>query len=193
MADAAPASGQITQLLQRWTQGDARAFDEIVPIVYEELRTLARTLLQRERRGHTLGCTALVHEAFLRLVDQTQTDWKCRAHFFGSAARAMRRVLVDHARARNAQKRGEGNEPVALEFVKAAVEPNVDILALDQALDELSAFDPERALLVEMRYFGGLSIEETAAMMERSAATVKRDWTLARAWLYRRMTGEAIN
>lgn len=191
MGETSAASGQITQLLHRWAEGDVRAFDEMVPIVYDELRALARTLLQQERKGHTLGSTALVHEAFLRLVDQTRTDWKCRAHFFGSAARAMRRVLMDHARARNTLKRGEGTDAVSLDMVEAFIEPNVDLLALDRALDELSVFDPERAQLVEMRYFGGLSIEETAALMERSAASVKRDWTLARAWLYRRITGEA--
>lgn len=191
MGEASAAAGKITLLLHRWADGDARAFDEMVPIVYDELRALARILLQRERKGHTLGCTELVHEAFLRLVDQTKTDWKCRAHFFGSAARAMRRVLVDHARARNAMKRGEGMEAVSLDRVEANIEPNVDVLALDRALDELGVFDPERAQLVEMRYFGGLSIEETAALMERSATSVKRDWTVARAWLYRRITGEA--
>lgn len=192
MSDGKQATGQITQLLQRWSGGDATAFDEMVPVVYGELRVLARTLLQKERQGHTLGCTALVHEAFLRLVDQTQTDWKCRSHFFGSAARAMRRVLVDHARARNALKRGEGIEFVDLDFVKAAVEPGVDILALDAALDEFTAFDPDKARLVELRYFAGLSIEETAALMDRSATSVKRDWTVARAWLYRRITGDAL-
>ncbi|MFN7936224.1 MAG: sigma-70 family RNA polymerase sigma factor [Bryobacteraceae bacterium] len=191
MGETSAAAGQITLLLDRWARGDAQAFEEMVPIVYDELRVLARTLLHHERKGHTLGCTALVHEAFLRLVDQTKTDWKSRAHFFGSAARAMRRVLVDHARARKALKRGKGVDAVSLDFVDAAMEPNVDVLALDRALDELSAFDPERAQLVEMRYFGGLSVEETAALMERSTTSVKRDWTLARAWLYRRITGEA--
>jgi RNA polymerase sigma factor (TIGR02999 family) len=181
----------LTLLLDRWAAGDKKAFEDLVPAVYEELRRLARMLLLNEQRGHTLGCTALVHEAYLRLVDQTRTDWSGRAHFFGAAARAMRRVLVDHARAKKAAKRGEGAVAVELDQVTLSVEPNLDVLALDRALEELAGFDPERARIVELRYFGGLSVEEAAAIVGTSPATVKRDWAVARAWLYRRMTGEA--
>ncbi|HBY63162.1 MAG TPA: RNA polymerase subunit sigma-70 [Solibacterales bacterium] len=183
----------LTLLLSRWSEGDAGAFDQIVPLVYDELRRLARLLLRTERAGHTLGCTALVHEAYLRLVDQTQSDWNSRAHFFGAAARAMRRVLVDHARARNALKRGEGAVPEDIGLIALAVEPDLDVLALDCALDEFAGFDPERARVVELRFFGGLSIEETAAIMGSSPATVKRDWAAARAWLYQKMKGGAGN
>jgi RNA polymerase sigma factor (TIGR02999 family) len=193
MAEADPPAPQLTQLLERWTQGDQSAFDELVPAVYDELRRLARLLLLNERAGHTLGCTALVHEAYLRLVGQTRTDWIGRAHFFGAASRAMRRVLVDHARARNAVKRGDGAVAVELDQVMLAIEPDLDVVALDRALEELAAFDLERARIVELRFFGGLSVEETAAIVGSSPATVKRDWTVARAWLYKRMKGEAEN
>lgn len=191
MADEVRPAPQLTQLLERWTQGDQSAFDELVPAVYGELRRLARLLLLNERAGHTLGCTALVHEAYLRLVSQTRTDWIGRAHFFGAASRAMRRVLVDHARARKAIKRGDGAVAVELDQVMLAIEPNLDVVALDRALAELAAFDAERARIVELRFFGGLSVEETAAIVGSSPATVKRDWTVARAWLYNRMKGKA--
>lgn len=190
MADEVRPAPQLTQLLERWTQGDQSAFDELVPAVYGELRRLARLLLLNERPGHTLGCTALVHEAYLRLVSQTRTDWIGRAHFFGAASRAMRRVLVDHARARKAIKRGDGAVAVELDQVMLAIEPNLDVVALDRALEELAAFDAERARIVELRFFGGLSVEETAAILGSSPSTVKRDWTVARAWLYKRMKGE---
>lgn len=186
-----PAQATVTALLDSWTQGDEAAFDRMVPLVYDELRRVARVLLLQERRGHTLGCTALVHEAYLRLVDQNHTDWPNRAYFFGAAARAMRRVLLDHARAKNAQKRGDGAVPVDLDSVTLAVDPDFDMIALDRALDQLTAFDPERARIVELRYFGGLSIEETAAVVNSSPATVKRDWAVARAWLFQRITGES--
>lgn len=187
--DSSPPE-DVSQLLLDWKRGDARAMDRLMPILYEELKRLARHHLRGEASGHTLQTTAVVHEAYLRLVG-ADVAWEGRRHFFAVAAQVMRRVLVDHARARNTLKRGEGVDAVSLDLVDAAMEPNVDVLALDRALDELSAFDPERAQLVEMRYFGGLSIEETAALMERSTTSVKRDWTLARAWLYRRITGEA--
>lgn len=181
----------LTLMLERWASGDQSAFEELVPLVYTELRRLARLLLLNERKGHTLGCTALVHEAYLRLVDQTRMDWNGRAHFFGAAATAMRRVLVDHARARRAVKRGAGAEGMELDRVVLGVELDLDVLALDHALEELAAFDPEGARMIELRFFGGLSVEETAAVMGTSPATVKREWTAARAWLYRRMRGEA--
>ena len=192
MSRAGDPALPLTQLLRRWTAGDEQAFEELVPLVYEELRRLAKMLLQREAAGHTLNCTALVHEAYLRLMGPSTTDWESRYHFFGAAARAMRRVLVDHARARNAGKRGEGVVPVELNQASLAFEIDLDILALDRALEELSSFDPVRARIVELRYFGGLSIEETAALTGSSPATVKRDWTAARAWLFRRMTGSPL-
>lgn len=190
MTEVADPTGRITLLLDRWSNGDTKAFEEMVPLVYTELKRLAQHLLKNERSGHTLQSTALVHEAYLRLVDQTRIGWNGRAHFFGAAARAMRRVLVDHARARNAQKRGDGAVRVDLDHVTIAVEPDLDVLALDRALDELAAFDPERARIVELRYFGGLSVEEAAAILDSSPATVKRHWTVARAWLFRRISGE---
>lgn len=179
----------ITKLLHRWSAGEDGAFDEVVPLVYQELRRLARVLLSSERPGHTLGCTALVHEVYLRLAGQIRTGWVNRSHFFGAAARAMRRVLVDHARARKSAKRGLGEAIEPLDRVQLAVEPDLDILALDLALEEFAAFDPERARVVELRFFAGLSIEETAAVLDASPATVKRDWAVARAWLYQRMRG----
>jgi RNA polymerase sigma factor (TIGR02999 family) len=191
MEEAGWAQPQLTQLLERWSAGDRTAFEELVPAVYAELRRLARLLLLNERRGHTLGCTALVNEAYLRLVDQTRTDWNGRAHFFGAAATAMRMVLVDHARARKAVKRGEGAVAVELDQVVLAVEPDIDVIALDCALEELASFAPEGARLIELRFFGGMSVEETAAVMGTSPATVKRNWSAARAWLYRRLNGAA--
>jgi len=185
--DANPAP--ITQLLSRWSAGDAGAFDALVPLVYGELRRLARLLLSGERSGHTLSCTGLVHEAYLRLAGPTQIDWTNRAHFFGAASRAMRRVLVDHARGRSALKRGEGVVPEELDQVVLAVEPDLDVIALDRALEEFTALDPDRAKVVELRFFGGLSIEETAEVVGSSPATVKRDWSAARAWLFQRMKG----
>lgn len=184
----------LTELLQRWQRGDRAAFDEAVPVVYEELRRLARVLLQNERGGHTLGCTALVHEAYLRLCGASGgsgASLQVRAHFFGAAARAMRRVLVDHARARKAVKRGEGHAMLELDQVAIGVDPNLDVLALDLALDELQEKDPERARIVELRFFAGLSLEEAAALLGCSESTLKRDWAFARAWLYRRIAGEA--
>ncbi|MCZ2148783.1 MAG: sigma-70 family RNA polymerase sigma factor [Bryobacterales bacterium] len=183
----------LTQLLQRWTAGDEQAFEELVPLVYEELRRLAKVMLAREKPGHTLNCTALVHEAYLRLVGRSTTDWESRSQFFGAAARAMRRVLVDHARARHAKKRGDGVTPLELDEASLSIEMDLDVLSLDRALEELAALDPERAKVVELRYFGGLSIEETAALTRTSPATVKRDWLAARAWLFRRMTGFALH
>lgn len=184
----------LTELLQRWQRGDKAAFDQAVPVVYEELRRLARILLLNERAGHTLGCTALVHEAYLRLCGASGgsgASWQARSHFFGAAARAMRRVLVDHARAKKALKRGEGQVAVELDQVFLDVDPNLDVLALDLALDELEALDAERARIVELRFFAGLSLKEAAALLQCSEATLKRDWAFARAWLYRRITGEA--
>jgi RNA polymerase sigma factor (TIGR02999 family) len=194
MEPESPA-GEVTQLLLRWRAGDETALEALVPLVYEELRAMARRHLNRERGSHTLQRTALVHEAFLRMVDQTQVDWKSRSQFLGVASQMMRRVLVDHARRRGAAKRGAGAERVDLDAALAAdegaAEPpanEVDFEAVHQALGRLEALDPDQGRLVELRFFGGLSIEETAAVLEISPATAKREWAVARAFLQRELT-----
>ena len=180
-------SHDVTQLLSQWTDGDPRALDELLPLVYDELRRLARIYLQRERSEHTLQSTALVHEAYLRLVNQ-DVSWQNRAHFFGIAAQMMRRVLVDHARGRNASKRGDGVCRVTLdEEIMGAGEKDVDVIALDEALTSLAKFDPQQSRIVELRFFSGLSIEDTSEVLKISPATVKRDWAMAKAWLHREM------
>jgi RNA polymerase sigma factor (TIGR02999 family) len=181
----------ITRLLGRWSEGDGEAFRSLMPLVYEELRRLADSHLRRERAEHTLQPTALVHEAYLRLSGLTEMRLENRAHFFGAAAEVMRRVLVDHARRRNAGKRGGGVRPEAeLDVaVETPIDLRLDLLALDRALDELAAVAPEKARVVELRYFGGLSVEETGEFLSVSPATVKRHWQFARAWLYRRVSG----
>lgn len=188
--------GPITRLLQRWTAGDARALDRVVPLVYEELRRLARRHLRGERAGHTLQSTGLVHEAFLRLSRESEVQWESRAQFFALASRLMRHVLVDHARARRADKRGGGATLLSLEDAIAAgrepaTGPVLDVLALDEALSRLERLDPRQGEVVELRFFGGLSVEETAEALEVSPATVKREWTCARAWLLRELGGGA--
>lgn len=181
---------EITGLLQQWSAGDQRALEELIPAVYEELRILARHHLSGEAGPRTLQPTALVHETFLRLVGLNRTQWSGRAHFFGAAAQVMRRVLVDEARRRKSLKRGSGVEPDELEqLLPVIVDANLDLLDLDLALQELTAMDPERARLVELRFFGGLSIEEAAAALDVSTATANRDWVLVRSWLYRRLNG----
>ena len=175
----------VTRLLLRLTEGEPAALEDLLPLVYAELRRLAASYLRRERAGHTLQPTALVHEAYIRLVDQTQVRWQNRAHFFGVAAQMMRRILVDHARHQQAEKRGG-------EFQKISLDENIDVsgeraselIVLDEALDRLAALDPQKARVVEMRFFGGLSVEETAEVMGVSAPTVKRQWRMAKAWLY---------
>lgn len=180
--------GAVTQLLRAWSAGDADARDRLLPIVYAELRRQAAAYLRRERPDHTLAATALVHEAYLRLVGQ-EAPFANRAHFFALAASMMRRVLVDHARARAAAKRPRPELQVTIDDAMPAEEPRaLELLGLDRALVELAAFDPRQARLVELRYFGGLTATETAAVMEVSPTTVKREWNLARAWLYRRLT-----
>jgi RNA polymerase sigma-70 factor (ECF subfamily) len=180
----------LTVLLRAWSAGDAAALDALVQIVYAELRAQARRHLSKERRNHTLQPTALVHETFLRLQGQRRAQWQNRRHFFAVAAQTMRRVLVDHARARIAAKRGAGRTLVPLEdAAEPACSPAVDVLALDQALQQLAALDARQAQVVEMRYFGGLSAEETAETLGVSLPTVKRDWALARAWLFRALGG----
>jgi len=180
-------SHDVTQLLARWTGGDPQALDTLLSLVYDELRRLARSYLQRERSDHTLQSTALVHEAYLRLVNQ-DVSWQNRAHFFGIAAQMMRRVLVDHARSRNAAKRGEGVCRVTLnEDIMGAGQRDVDVIALDKALTDLAAFDPQQSRIVELRFFAGLSIDDAAEVLTISPATVKREWAMAKAWLHREM------
>jgi RNA polymerase sigma factor (TIGR02999 family) len=184
-AQAPNPAVSVTALLRAWRGGDEEAWGQLVPLVYDELRRVARRQLRRERGEHTLQPTALVHEAFLRLVDQKVT-WQNRAHFFGVAAQLMRRILVDHARQRHAAKRGGGAALVALDSANAlAPEREVDLLALDGVLEQLTSLDPQQGRIVELRFFGGLTVEETAEALGISPATVKRDWSLAKAWLYR--------
>jgi RNA polymerase sigma factor (TIGR02999 family) len=178
----------ITELLVRWRDGDRAAFDELVPSVYGEMRAIAAHLLRAERPGHLLDTGALVHEAYLRLVDQRRIQWNGRAHFFGAAARAMRRILVDQARRRIAGKRGAGAVHEDLDLaLQIAIEPDLDVLALNEALDGLALMDPDLARLVELRYFAGLTLDETAEAMDMSPQGVSRDWAVARAWLSRRL------
>jgi len=185
-----PDPGEVTALLGGWSRGEAAALDRLVPLVYDELRRLAGALLRHEREGHTLQPTALVHEAFLRLLGERRVDAPTRARFFAVAATAMRRVLVDHARTRRRLKRGGGETAVALPEELGGETPlaPIDVLALDVALDRLAGLDPQQARIVELRYFAGLSIEETAALVGASPATVKRDWTSARAFLLRELS-----
>ncbi len=182
------SSHHVTDLLQAWGRGDSAALDRLIPIVYEELRRQASRYLRRERPGHTLQTTGVVHEAYLRLVDQRQADWQNRAQFFGVAAQMMRRVLIDHARSKQAVKRGGAGIQVTLEDATvAAAERGVDVIELDEALSRLAALDPQQAKVVELRYFTGLGIEETAQVLGISPATVKREWAMARAWLRREL------
>lgn len=182
----------VTTLLARWSSGDAGALEQLTPIVYDELRRIARRHLARERKDHTLQSTALVHEAYLRLIGGSGSEYHNRQHFFAVAAQVIRRVLVDHARAVNAAKRGGGAQKILLEDQPEASSPpeNVaEVLALHEALERLAAFDQQQERIVELRYFAGLSIEETADVLGVSAATVKRDWVMARAWLARELKG----
>jgi RNA polymerase sigma factor (TIGR02999 family) len=178
----------ITGLLIDWGKGDRAALDRLMPLVYEELRGIARRHLSLEWRVQTLQSTALVHEAYVRLIDQQEVQWKDRAHFFAVAARIIRRILLDHARRRQAEKRGGAALTLVLEESIAAPEHrNIDLLALDQALDSLAALDPTQAQVVELRFFAGLTIAETAEALGISTSTVERDWVTARAWLFDRL------
>ena len=183
-----PTPSEITRLLHEASEGEPGAIDRLIPVVYGELRRLAASQLRRERTGHTLTPTALVHEAFFRIVDQRAVSWEGRTHFFGIAAQAMRRILVDHARKRSAQKR-DSKMAVTLDSSVDIGAPaqSEEIVAIDEALTRLALIDERQARLVELRYFVGLSIEETGDVLGISAATVKRDWTLARAWLQREL------
>jgi len=180
----------VTQLLKDWNGGDQAALDRLMPLVYAELRRLANNYLRRERANHTLQPTALVNEAYMRLVDQRNAHWQNRAQFFGVAAQLMRRILVDHARLHQALKRvGSDQERLSLTNVeRVADKPDIDLLALHEALNELSEVDPQQSRIVELKFFGGLSIEETAEVLGIGHATVERDWKMARAWLRRKLS-----
>jgi len=190
--------GEVTQLLQRWSDGDDGAFGRMLPMVYDELRRMAQRHLQRERDGHTLQGTSLVHEVYLRMAARSPAQWQSRAHFFGWASTLMRHILIDHARSRQAAKRGGGAEVVSLDALRedrgdaadvpaAEVADSPDLVAIDQALRRLERLDPQQGRVVELRYFCGLSVAETAEALEVSPATVKREWVTARAWLLREL------
>jgi RNA polymerase sigma factor (TIGR02999 family) len=183
-----PSSHEVTQLLMAWSDGDQEALDQLTPLVYKELRRLAKGYLNQERPGHILQTTALVNEAYLRLIDWKQAQWRNRAHFFGVAAQLMRRILVDFARARRQEKRGGLARQVSLdEAATVAVERVAEFIALDEALDQLAVIDPGRSRMVELRFFGGLTEEETAEVLKVSTRTIRREWSLARAWLHREL------
>ena len=183
---------EATRLLLDWGRGDAEAAAHLIPLVYDELRRLARSYLRRERPDHTLQATGLVHEAYLRLVDQTVTTWQSRAHFLGVAAQVMRRILIDHARRHRAEKRGGDWERI--EFIEDEIAPDsvrtVDLIALDDALQDLAKFDSRQSQVVELRFFGGLTNEEAGEALDISPRTVKREWRMARAWLQREVFAE---
>jgi RNA polymerase sigma factor (TIGR02999 family) len=179
---------EITRLLTDWSRGDRQALEKLTPLVYDELRRLASRYLRRERSGHTLQSTALVHEAYLKLVEQKNVKWQSRAHFFGIAAQMIRRILVDYARAHNADKRGAGAEKLSLdEAIALPGGPDLDLIALDDALEGLARLDARQSRLVELRFFAGLTLEETAEVLDMSLATAKRDWVSAKAWLSREL------
>jgi len=181
----------ITQLLERWGNGNKEVLDELLPIVYDELRRQAARYLRRERIGHTLQTTALIHEAYIRLVDQRNVRWQNRAHFFGIASQLMRRILVDHARTKKRAKRGGSDIRVSLTDIAASTKAeDLDVIALDEALNRLSTIDQQQARIVELRFFSGLTVEETAEVLSISPATVKRDWSMAKAWLHREISNE---
>ena len=186
-----PAVSEVTGLLLDWSNGDRNALDRLVPIVYNDLRSLAERYLASERSPHTLQATALVHEAYLKLIDQRRVQWQNRAHFFGVAAQVMRRILVDHARAKSAAKRStyltvplEAAPPIS----SPGSELSIDLLAFDEALTRLSAMDERQGRVVELRFFGGLTVDEIATLLQTSRATIEREWAVAKAWLYRELT-----
>ncbi len=182
----------LTGLLTEWRQGDKTALETLTPLVYDELRRIAHRYMQGEREGHTLQTTALVNEAYLRLADQQKIEWQNRAHFFAVTAHVMRHILIDHARRRHYAKRGGEAQPVPMEEAVVMSQPRAaELVALDEALDELAKLDPRKSRVVELRYFGGLSLEETAEVLEVSPMTVRRDWRAAKAWLYRRMKDDS--
>ena len=183
----------ITQLLRSWSKGDNAALDQLIPLIYPELRRLARRYMHRENSQHTLQTSALINEAYLRLIDQQSVEWHDRAHFFAMAAQVMRHILIDHARSHRYAKRGAGAQHLALDDVAVInQERAAEFLALDDALTALAAFDPRKSQLVELRFFGGLTVKETAEVMNLSQITIKREWRAAKAWLLREITGTAI-
>ena len=187
-----PTARSVTALLGDWSRGDSTALNELLPLVYAELRRIAARQIRSERATHTLQPTALVHEVYLRLVDQHQVDWHDRAHFFGVSARIMRRILVDHARRHSARKRGDGIRCVSIDdATELPARQEVPILALDHALDGLEKLDPQLARIVELRAFGGLTIDEAAHVLKVSASTAKREWRTAKAWLNRELGADA--
>ena len=180
-----PSRHEVTQLLLAWSSGDQTALDKLTPLVYDELRRMAHRYMSRERPGHTLQTTALVNEAYLRLVNREAVEWQNRAHFFAIAAQVMRHILVDHARSHAYAKRGGGTRTISLdEAMLVSQERAAEVVALDEALKGLADIDPQQSRIVELRFFGGLTIEETAAVLQLSAATIKREWSTAKAWLY---------
>ena len=192
MTEEMPSPESFTRLLLDWSDGDEGARNEMLPLVYDELRRLAALYLLRERRDHTLQPTALVHEAYLRLIDQRQVNWKNRAQFVGLAAVMMRRILVNHARDRAAEKRGGDVQKVPLSDVDEPGTPqDVDVIVLHDALDQLGAIDPRKGRIVELKFFGGLTTNEIAEVLQLSPATIERDWSFARAWLYDAIGGGA--
>jgi RNA polymerase sigma factor (TIGR02999 family) len=192
LATANPRTDAVTQLLMDWSDGDQAALNKLMPLVYRELRRLAHQHLNKESPGRTLQTTDLVHEAYLRLVDQKRTRWQNRTHFFGVAAQLMRRILVDRARRRRRIKRGGDMVMVSLdETAVVARQPKIDMIAFDEALTRLAELDPRKVRIVELRYFGGLSVEETAQFLNVSALTVMRDWKTAKAWLHRELSDES--
>jgi RNA polymerase sigma factor (TIGR02999 family) len=185
------SSEKVTEILNDLSAGDRRAADRLMPLVYDELRRLASRYLARERPDHTLQATALVHEAYLRLIDQTKVTWQNRAHFIGVAARMMRRILVDHARSHMAKKRGGPPHRLSLDqTVSFAKGKDLDIVALDDALTDLARLDPDQSRIVELRFFGGLTLEETAEVTGVSLSTVRREWEMAKAWLYDQLSND---
>ena len=189
-----PRQHEITELLAEWRGGNQSALDELYPLVYNELHRLARRYMSRERKGHTLQTTALINEAYVRLVDQKNVQWANRSHFFAISAQIMRRILIDHARRHAYAKRGGGAQQVSLEEAATVVpDQSHELLRLDEALKSLAEMDPRRSQVVEMRYFGGLNNEEIAGVLHVSENTVTRDWNMARAWLYQQLTGSNAN
>ena len=189
-----PRQHQITELLAEWRDGNQSALDELYPLVYNELHRLARRYMSRERKGHTLQTTALINEAYVRLVDQKNVQWANRSHFFAISAQIMRRILIDHARRHAYAKRGGGAQQVSLEeAATVAPDQGLELIRLDEALKSLAEMDARRSQVVELRYFGGLSNEEIARVLHVSENTVTRDWNMARAWLYQQLTGSGAN
>ncbi|HSE38710.1 MAG TPA: sigma-70 family RNA polymerase sigma factor [Blastocatellia bacterium] len=189
-----PTAHEITQLLRAWSDGDQTALERLAPLVFAELHRLARGYMHGERAGHVLQSTALINEAWLRLIDWKDVEWQNRAHFFGVAAQMMRRILVDFARERRASRRGGSAQQVSFEeAVLVSADRGAEVIALDEALNTLAKFDARKSQIVEMRFFGGLGVEETAEVLKLSPRTVKREWNLARAWLYRELNPESSN